>query len=158
MPKERTRKYNQIKRIEGVEAELDQINEVMKAIDVPMVRILAKHLLKGGQSGYNYKDAQKALKDKGYDVGVHKACSLIKAAKAQIVLAGEKDIAVNLGWAQANLMDMHREAVENGDPRQRFAVIQELIKLWGLHRPTETVSEQEITPEMIEQFEQRLLR
>jgi len=54
-------------------------------------------------------------------------------------------------------MDIHARALANNDDRMRVVVIKELIGLWQLDKPEEEKAE-EITDEMIEAFEQKLLR
>jgi len=145
-----------MEKIERLSAELDPV-EVPNAQAIGNVKLLSitvKEILKGS----NAKTIRDVLKDKGFEVGYNKSYDLIKLAKQRIVRLGERDINVNYSWAEVNLREMHAEAVRDQDDRKRFAALDRLIVIWGLNRPHEEVKETEITPEMIEDFEQKLLR
>ena len=83
---------------------------------------------------------------------------MIKLAKQEIRKRGEKDFEVNYAWAQENLLQVHAEALDRGDHRARVVAIKELVSLWGLQNREEPPKQLEITPEMLEQFEQTILR
>jgi len=122
--------------------------------NIKILKITVREILKGS----GMQAIWQILKDSGYQIGHNKCYELIRMAKQEIVKRGEKDISVNYGWAQANLMDIHKRAVEENDTQLQIAMIDRLIVLWGLNRPHGEVKEAEITDEMIEEFEQRLLR
>jgi hypothetical protein len=130
------------------------IDESLTSATIPMLPITLNEVLKGS----NAAAIQEVLKVSGFSVGRDKCYRLIKLAKAEIMKRAEKSIAENYAWAEANLMKLHAEAVDDKDKRAQVVIIKELIDLWGIKRQEIKETETEITPEMIEQFEQALLR
>ena len=147
-----------MKQVDKINAEPEPVMSVPAKLedmpDVDMVRVAMKAILKGCDA----EAIRDAIFDEGLVIGKGRCGEVIEAAKKQIVKCGEKDMGLNFGWAQRNLMEMHKDAVERDDFRARGAIIKQLIELWGLHRPTEEVKEFEVTQDMIDEYEQRLLR
>jgi len=136
-----------------VESDRDDYPNVQS---IPMVKIAVIELLRGT----NVTDLMEVLRDRGYICGRDKCYRLMKLAKKEIMRRSEKDIAANFAWAEENFKRIMREAMQKGDHRVQIVAIKELVSLWGLNNPENSamVQELEVTPEMIEQFEQMILR
>lgn len=147
---------NAKKTIESLEAVLEtKQEEILPDVDeIPMFPLVLQEVMKGT----HVRQICKKLNQEGFKCGMQRTFSIVKIAKREIMKAGERDIAVQFGWAQSNLMDIHSRAVEAGDDRMRLVAIKQLIDLWEIHRPKDEREEKEITPEMIEDFEKKLLR
>lgn len=123
--------------------------------DMPIIELVTNEVMKGT----SVRKVKEMLNSEGYEIGANRTNKIINYVKQQIMESAEKNFDVNLGWCQTNLLEMHAEAVANNDNRMRLVVLKELISLWGLNRPREEQNDQkEITPDMIEEFERKLLR
>jgi len=151
-PRRKTRK--QMNEAEQLMVTFEDGTEDLPSIrDIPLIKLAIDHVL----AGTNAKDIRDSFVEAGFSCGMDRAYSVIKIAKQEIAKEGYKDFACNFSWAQSNLMDIHARALANNDDRMRVVVIKELIGLWQLDKPEEEKAE-EITDEMIEAFEQKLLR
>jgi len=144
----------QITQIEAALVEPDDGRRLPDIAEFPMIAIAIEHVLKGT----NAREIKEVLNNQGWTCGMNRAMSVIRLAKQQIMKMGVGDFAENYAWAQANLLDMHAKAVDDDDTRARALAIKMLIDLWRLQEPPEQANEEEITPEMVEEFEAKLLR
>lgn len=144
-----------MEKIEKVDATLEPVENLPALKDIPMINIAVKQILKGTTT----RKLQAMFKASGFEVGLNTTYRIIEIAKAEIVRHSEKNFDVNFAWCQQNLMKLHSNAVDENDDKMRLVVIKEIINLCGLNRPREVEEEKkDITPEMIEEFEQKLLR
>jgi hypothetical protein len=131
----------------------DDTRDLPDLRDIPLMRTVIEQVINGTKP----RGIQKILSEEGYDCGLNRIYSMIKIARQEIAKEGYGDFRTNYSWAQTNLMDIHARAVLSGDDRMRVVVIKELIALWQLTTQPEE-DNREITQEMIEEFEQKLLR
>lgn len=144
---------SQIEKIETMTAKFEDGKEFCPTVsEIPIMSMVLDEVLKGTHP----KTIKKILNDQDIPISQQRLNSVIKLARKEIGSHAYKDYSVNYAWAEANLKDVHSRAVASGDDRMRVVVIKELINLWQLDQ--EQVEEREITDDMIEQFEQRLLR
>ena len=143
-----------IERVHSLTATLEGDQEELPDIrDIPIMGLVIDQVLKGTPA----KKLRTLLRDENIEIGMARTYSLMQIARREIAKEGYHDFALNYAWAQSNLMDIHSRAVESDDDRMRVVVIKELIDLWQLTKHEEDESK-EITPAMIEEFEQKLLR
>ena len=150
--KEKRKALNEYKKVKGV-LEIDEV-KLPRIEAIPLLGMVTKLVLIGS----NAETIQRSIKKEGYELGINKVYNLMRAAKLEIKNRTDKDVDANYAWVQHNLLEMHQRATLEKDHRVRLVVIKELCALWNLNVQQVEVKTTNITPEMLEQFDQQFLR
>ena len=144
----------QAQKLDAVLDDVDPILTERQLQNLPLVEIATVEVLRGTSP----KDIQEIFKQEGFVVSMNKTYNMIKIARKEIIRQGQQDINAKIAWAQANFMEIHRQATGNNDVRTRMVAIVELCKLWGVYNRPEPDAELEITEEHIAAQERMILR
>jgi len=141
--------------VEAIEPEvLDDPEMLPSGYAEEMLTIAIAEVMKG----CNGLQLQERMKNHGYDMGRDKAYRLLKYCRQEVAKIATHDYEEHYAFVVNNYLDLHRQAVETKDTRLQVVCLKELSDIWALKRQPEKQEEKEITPELVEKFEQALLR